>query len=345
MFIKNPNQKVSYSFRIYPELLENLKGYAKATNKSLPETINDLLEESIKGINTNNIFVNDLDGVIINIPLMYHKIKYPIKNNFEITNKELVKGTKNYLDFDKKGFVYEIKKIPNNLDTWDKTVGYCCNEKGVLHKGVNLVIVPELILNPELYITDESILNCLKFLYFQVDSNDKKINVININYKQCLNFLKEAGNEEVLSNFNGIYNKFYKFTVSFINEFNKDPEANKRYDYYRVRLYEELVKYANKYNDNTIINLEKHTVFNSKDDDDTEIENNENITFKSLTFTTDSILTEILEENQFLQNKITELEKNFNEMSNIVDKLEELKKLAENEEERNKTWEELKKEK
>ena len=46
MYLKDPNTKVSYSFRIKPDLLEKLKEYSKATNQSLPETMNKLLEES-----------------------------------------------------------------------------------------------------------------------------------------------------------------------------------------------------------------------------------------------------------------------------------------------------------
>lgn len=334
MFIKNPNQKVSYSFRINPELLEKLKEYAKATNQSLPETLNTLLEESIDGINTSNTFVNELDGIIINIPLMYHiqKVKTIADTTENITLFE--KGTSNYLDYETEGLTYEVKQIPNNLDTWSKTTGYGCTETGVLHKGVNLVIVPELILNPDLYITEKSITNCLKFLYFQVDTNNKT-QVTSISYKDCFRRLKEAGNEEVLYKFRAIDSTIYKFALSYMAELEKDPEAYTRYDSYRVNIYDYLVKYAQKYNDGTIVNLEELPVLDSEDDNEetTETKGGLKFTNKPVVFTTDSILTEILEENQALQNRVTELENIFKELYNMLNDSEE----------REKAWDELKK--
>ena len=330
MFIKNPNQKESYSFRIKTELLENLRAYAKATNQSLPETLNNLLEEAIDGVNTSNTFLTDKDGIIINIPLMYHTES--IINLIDTTDTVTVfkKGTSNYLDDTIEGLTYEVKQIPNNLDTWSKTAGYYCNENGIQHKGVNFVIVPELILNPNLYITGEAITNCLKFLLFEVQNDNTT--VTSISYKDCFRRLKEAGNEEVLYKFRGIDNTLYKFSLAFMKDLEKDPDIYTRYDNYRVTLYNELVKIANRYNDNTIVSLEEVLTEELENSTPEEVFEGKP---KSLVFTTDSIITEVLEENQTLQNRVNELEGKFDKITELMEEIKDLETRLE-------VWDDLK---
>ena len=69
-FLEDPYKKVSYSFRIEERLLEDIKKYSNATNKKLPETFNYLLKKSLEGINVNNSYLEDYEGLIINIPYM-----------------------------------------------------------------------------------------------------------------------------------------------------------------------------------------------------------------------------------------------------------------------------------
>lgn len=335
MFIKNPNQKVSYSFRIKEELLENLKGYAKATNQSLPETLNNLLEESIDGVNTTNTFITELDGIIINIPLMYHtQENQPITDTVNMVTV-FERGTNNYLDYETEGLTYEVKQIPNNLDIWIKTkpvttIGdstqpstkysgkgfYSRDYPKILHEGVNFVIVPELLLNPQLYITEQAITNCLKFIYFTVNLNGE-VTATNISYKDCFRRLKEAGNEEVLYKFRGIDSTIYKFSLALVSEIENDPEAYTRYNNYREIAYNELIKYANRYNDNTIVSLEEG--LSDKLENFTPEEAIKDLP-KGLVFTSDGILTELLEENQTLQNRVNELEGKFSKLSEIMEK-------------------------
>ena len=62
MYIKNPNQKVSYSFRIDEELLDDLKAYAQATNRKLPETLNVLLKKQLEGITVSDTYLKNEKG-------------------------------------------------------------------------------------------------------------------------------------------------------------------------------------------------------------------------------------------------------------------------------------------
>ena len=68
MYIKNPNKKVSYSFRIKPETLEDLKLYATATNKTVPEIINQLITDKLDGVTLTNDYLNHYKEQLITIP-------------------------------------------------------------------------------------------------------------------------------------------------------------------------------------------------------------------------------------------------------------------------------------
>lgn len=67
MYIKNPNQKVSYSFRIDEELLDDLKTYAQATNRKLPETLNVLLKKQLEGITVSDTYLQNVIFCVLGI--------------------------------------------------------------------------------------------------------------------------------------------------------------------------------------------------------------------------------------------------------------------------------------
>lgn len=301
MYLKDPNTKVSYSFRINPDLLDSLKEYAKATNQTLPETLNYLLSNSIDGITTSNTYLKEYEGILINIPFMYHEVKYEplVDSTRELT--VLRRGTTNYLYYDGEGLTYEVKLIPNNLDIWFNDKGYHSN-KGLLHEGVSLLIVPELILNPELNITSQAITNCLKFIYFQMDTYHN-IEVTNISYKDCFRRLKEAGNEEVLYKFRAIDSTIYKFSLAFMNNLANDPEPY--LDNYRIALYENLLDYAKKYNDGNIISLEDLSEVDLNNDEAMETSISNQVTGSNA-----RELEEMLE----LQKKVQDLENKLNKL-------------------------------
>lgn len=330
MFIKDPNSKVSYSFRIKPDLLENLKLYSEAVGQSLPETLNILLEDSIKGFNLSNTYLTDMEGAIINVPFMYTEVN-DIFGEYtdEIIRTEyyLHKGTINYLDFDTEGLTYEVRQIPNNLDIWNDKMGYYSNN-GYKHEGVSYIIIPELILNDNLIITERAISNCLKFIYFRVYHNGN-LEVENISYKDCFRRLKEAGNEEILYKFKDIDKTIYKFSLSFIDKYNISVSdyLNEDYKNLKLELYHQLLGYALKYNDSNIISLESTNLIEPPaipeflDDNQTVLNNSDNI------------INQLMEENKALKDKVNEFETRQKELeetilSNIgIDRLKKLNEL------------------
>ena len=304
MYLKNPNTKVSYSFRINPELLEILKEYATATNQTLPETLNYLLSKSIDGIITTNTYLKQYDGILINIPFMYNEVRYEPLVDSTRGLEVFHRGTTNYLDFNTEGLTYEVKLIPNNLDTWFDDKGYYSNN-GLRHEGVSLLIVPELILNPDLNLSVTAITNCLKFIYFQIDTKDN-IEVKNISYKDCFRRLKKAGNNDLLHKFYSIDKTIYNYSLLFSKEFDKDPEPN--IDNYRVKIYEDLLEYARKYNDGNILSLEELP----------EIELNNENTENSTGNLNGNKEIQLEEENQKLQERVQALENQLMDINKLL---------------------------
>lgn len=133
MYLKDPTKRVQYTFRIKEELMDNLKVYAKAKDVKIPRLLNDIIEESMEGMNFSNTWLNEPLGAIINIPN-----HMPVIYNTNV----LLHGSD--------GLPYEVKAMPVNLDTWNDKHGYIANTKGIKHKGVEPLLIPSLIKDIEL---------------------------------------------------------------------------------------------------------------------------------------------------------------------------------------------------
>ena len=248
-FLDDPFKKVAYSFRIEERLLENVKKFANATGRRLPETFNYLIRESLKDCNLDNTYLNDFEGIIINVTYIspaYSEFGDTIEYAFR-------RGSTNYLNLDNEGFLYEVKKIPNNLDVWHDKGGYYSQSEKLIHEGLSVLIVPEIVYNDHFKYNTSYIHDCLKFIYFSVDMMGN-ITVTNISYKEAFRRLKEAGNNEILYKYKNIHKAFWDFSEDFILEYNKDPEPL-GHDYDNI-LYTHLLEFANKYNDVSINSLE-----------------------------------------------------------------------------------------
>ena len=240
---------MAYSFRIEERLLENVKKFANATGRRLPETFNYLIRESLKDCNLDNTYINDLEGIIINVTYIT-----PALTEFGDTIEYAYqRGSTNYLNLDNEGFLYEVKRIPNNLDVWHDKGGYYSPAQNLIHEGLSVLIVPEIVYNDHFEYNTSYIHDCLKFIYFSVDTLGK-IEVTELSYKEAFRRLKEAGNNELLYKYKNIHKVIWDFSEDFILEYNKDPEPL-GHDYDNI-LYTHLLEFANKYNDVSINSLE-----------------------------------------------------------------------------------------
>ena len=212
MFIENPNKKESYSFRVKPELLENIKNYAKATQQTVPELLNDMIEEKTKGLHlTNDYLENPLsfNGVIGLPPLIeiYNNGYYKEFNLFTIENNRAL---------------YEIQRVPNNLDIWTDKEGYKSDKRGITHEGISFILAPELLTNPEYLENPELLFCCFIPIYFKTNIksiNKSTIAVNNISFDNAFKKINKAPNIELLDKFTRITNTLRDIIIAYSNRF------------------------------------------------------------------------------------------------------------------------------
>lgn len=262
MYIKNPNKKESYSFRINPELLQKIKDYAKATDQTVPEILNDMIEDKVKDLHlTNDYLENKLsfNGVISLPPLneIYDNGNYKEFNLFaERSNKVL----------------YEIQRVPNNLDIWTDNEGYKSDKRGVNHEGLSFVLAPELINNPDYLQTPELLFCCLIPIYFRVNINQIRkstVYVTNISFDKAFKMINHTKNLELLDDFTRFTNMVKELILAYTNRL-KNATENPDGTFYcngytysdknqlLLDLYSKLVIELSEYSINVNVNVLSH---------------------------------------------------------------------------------------
>lgn len=318
-FLDDPFKKVAYSFRIEERLLENVKKFANATGRRLPETFNYLIRESLKDCNLDNTYLNDIEGIIINVSYIT-----PAYSEFgDLIEYAYQNGDTNYLNLEGEGFLYEVKKIPNNLDVWHDKGGYYSKDQNLIHEGLSVLIVPEIANNGHFKYNTSYIHDCLKFIYFSVD-NLGKVEVKQISYKEAFRRLKEAGNNEILYKYKNIHKAFWDFSEDFILEYDKDPEPL-GHDYSNI-LYTHLLEFANKYNDVSINSLEDMKP--PLNIDGLKINTNYETPEKDLNTIIEDLQAQIDQKDKIIkeyEERTKDLENNFNDMDKRLKELESKK--------------------
>lgn len=237
--IKDLDPKVIYHFRIHPQLKRDLQLYANVYGITLPTAINILLRESIRGLTLDNTYFNH--EMLISIPPRI------------LTDVSLTKPNKEWL-------LFEVKKVPNNLDVWTKKRGYTSKHTVYNHEGLSVVIEPNLLMyNP---LTKDSILNCLKFLYFYYDNTDN-IRCTLIDYKQALTKLHDVGNLETYNQYKFIIKEVLGVAEEIIKDYQKLEPTMERESKYKQLAYDKLkplqVLYSDRYINKVDLDHEKPT--------------------------------------------------------------------------------------
>jgi len=332
MYIKNPNKKESYSFRINPELLQKIKDYAKATDQTVPEILNDMIEDKVKDLHlTNDYLENKLsfNGVISLPPLneIYDNGNYKEFNLFtERSNKVL----------------YEIQRVPNNLDIWTDNEGYKSDKRGVNHEGLSFVLAPELINNPEYLQTPELLFCCLIPIYFKVNINQIRkstISVTNVSFDKAFKMINHTKNLELLDDFTRFTNMVKDLIVNYSNRFKnakENPDGTfycKGYTYsdkhqLLLDLYSKLVIELSEYSINVNVNVLSHydgtikRLGTDKDNDNILVSDNPYLLLEELKEKDETIkgLREELDEVKQNQKELKEMIKEYLEVSNEENK-------------------------
>ena len=304
MYIKNPNKKVSYSFRIKPETLEDLKLYAKATNNTVPEIINQLITDKLDGVTLTNDYLNHFKSQKITIP--------DLKEIYDNTNTV---ETLEELDLQNpfiKGTVFKVKRVPNNLDIWDTTDnllnqhGYTSyNYPKTIHEGIEFVLAPEL-LKPK-HITSDRVETQLLLensillpIWFRVNHNNT-LTIELITFREAIEKVRQANNFTLMDSLS----HFKVLTDQVINEVIYETPEKQVYN----KLLQELSKLTRVINTgNIIVNV---TPEGKIQFDDTPVQ-----------FFTEDPNNKLREENQALQDKANKLETQVKEMETQVRDLE-----------------------
>ena len=342
MYLKNPNKKVSYSFRIDPNLLENLKLYSQATNKSVPEILNNLITDKLDGVTLTKTYLDNYNNEVITIP----ELKTIVDNTNTLTF-ENIDDLKNPFT---KGTKYTILKTPNNLDVWDNTddiidhTGYISpNYPIYLHEGIEIYLAPELI-TPEILELENSNLvleYCLLYIHFGIKYFNSQNEITLLTFRETMDKIKESNDFELQKLVSGYRMELLEIINNTLDSIPETPDKDgnyigngkvwtdkkEMYKDYTTILVNKLQDLANKFNTGNVVCM---------DTQDGIIWDN-----KPVVFTSESIITEVLEENKQLQDRVMELEDKVQTVSRIFKDLEIDKILKKIEEET--TWEEVKK--
>lgn len=260
MFIENPNKKESYSFRVKPDLLEKIKNYAKATNQTVPEILNDMIEEKVEGLYLTNDYLTNYNIATTNIiglpPLedIYNNGQYKEFGLFFENNNRVF---------------YEVQQVPNNLDIWTDKEGYKSDKRGVDHEGLSFVLAPDLITEPEYLETPELLLCCLVPIYFRVSFKKQTIQAKNISFNKALEYIRASPNMELLDDFTRFTSMVKEVILAYHNRF-KNARENPDGTYYAggftysdknqllIDLYSKLKIELSEYSINVNTNLISH---------------------------------------------------------------------------------------
>ena len=315
MYIKNPNKKVSYSFRIKPETLEDLKLYATATNKTVPEIINQLITDKLDGVTLTNDYLNHYKDQRITIP--------DLNEIYDNTNTVETLETMDLQNPFLKGTVFKVKRVPNNLDIWD-TTDNLVNQHGytsydypkTVHEGIEFVLAPELL--KAKHITDDKAKTQLLLtntillpIWFKVKFNNT-LTIELITFREAIEKVRQA------NNFN-LMDKLSHFKVltdeTITGVLNSTPD-----DKLYTTLLSELGKLTRVINTgNILVNVTPEGKIQFIPDDSKPVE-----------FTTDDQVTKLREENQALQDRVNELENDFKELHRILNDPEYREQVWEN---------------
>lgn len=306
MYIKNPNQKVSYSFRIDEELLDDLKAYAQATNRKLPETLNVLLKKQLEGITVSDTYLKDEKGTIITIPFNLLDTNKPVINLYNVKN----------------GWNYQIKQIPNNLDIWTINKGFVSPNKDYLHQGIELVLIPDLF-SKEVFInlrnlevhslgsSERSKLNkiLVPILFSMKKDETIDINIISIN--EALVLARNSKKVELIQLIETNFNKINKL----MQDLSFNIQTSRGYERYYHKIVSELDLLSREINTKNIVKLDEVIKF---DDIAFDFEDSIDVSNENLIKELQSELNDVKKDLKRKEQIIDEYENKFKKIDSLL---------------------------
>lgn len=182
--------KEQVSFRIDNELYLKLINYANAKGLNKTDAINEILTNFLDKRTLTNNYLDNITGLYFKIPL-----DLEIKKEF-IENGQILNTSENSRIVGDDSITIKIKQIPNNLDIFTAD-GYHSTKDGVLHSGIDFIIVKDVLKKPTTILVnklDIDLMDSLYCFYFEVTA-DNRTNVYLINPIEAINKLSSANNK------------------------------------------------------------------------------------------------------------------------------------------------------
>ena len=281
-------KKVTYSFRVEEEYLEKLRQISELNDIKLPKLMSQLIEEYLRGKVVYNNYLEDFEGMFINLPDITQGKSYDEFQGGEYYHSNL-------------SFEYEVKNIPNNLDKWDPIFStYKSPSQHYSHEGIEFLIVPEICEYDRRQYT-----NLTKFLYciyFTVPNNSHDVEIHYISFIEAIDKLKKSKNYLLLNHALNLKETLEYRTMeleSQIFRLSQEGAEFREFDF----IWNEIHRIAKDFNSGNIIPIK-----NSKKD----------IKYKaSLQSLSNSERETILKENE-------EMKKKLKKMDSILERLDKL---------------------
>ena len=226
--------KKAYSFRCDETLLEDMTTYAEMEDISLPQLLSNIMADFLEDKILSNDYLRGYEGMYINI----------MSNAY---------GSSSI-------FEYELRYVINNLDMWTADYGYVSGRlsHGIMHEGVDFVVIPETVHKGKLpdnermglreyYVDFNEIESCLYCIYVTVDINHK-VEYEVISWIDAMNKLKASERYDLIAHGNKIKKQLEKLHQNWNSEKHYYKDEVFQDDIYRI-----LLSIADEYNTGAIV--------------------------------------------------------------------------------------------
>lgn len=196
----NVEKKVVYNIRLPQRLIDKYNAYSELTGNTTTNIVINVLEDFISDKVVLNDYLDNIGGVAVKIPFATLQKSTFINNNWNLKDYTTEEKLTNYEPFNAE--LFEIRKIPNNLDIKDGD-SYVANKNilkinhNAIHSGIELFVYNIIdVLSADELLNNKfnSFIKCLYCLYFETKAN-YDVDVYLIDYLTAVDLLSASGNE------------------------------------------------------------------------------------------------------------------------------------------------------
>lgn len=235
-------KKVPYNIRLPKPLLDKLNAYAELTGNTTTDVVINGLTNIIKDKTLFNDYLTNINGISIKIPVYNFDKRNLIDEKCNCLNESY----SDELGYKVETEIYDILRIPNNLDVFTKEYGYISADDKNKHSGIEFYIEPEFFIEIDNNVDD--VFDLLYCFYFETYSNSLK-KVMIIDYLDAVNKANDSGNINLKNRLISCIKELQELNFAFNDPTVYEKSGLSGEDY----IYSELLLIADKYNTGNII--------------------------------------------------------------------------------------------